>query len=264
MYCTQCGKELKEGIKFCTNCGSVIKNRNNDPESVSQMNLSEAGRDSRTDVPDKTPAKKNKKGALIAIIVLLIVLILGVSGTAFWMLGGRDMILDVFGITEYTDIPSDESIEQENFDETSSDKTENSEIEEENFNVDKEEMETSKDDEELLAESSTESPELQEIDDIQDSTDADTEYVLEYSDSEYLSKNDLYGLTAEQCRIARNELYARHGRLFDDEELQKYFDSCSWYIGSISAEEFSESMLNEYEIANRDLIVEYEKEMGYR
>lgn len=72
------------------------------------------------------------------------------------------------------------------------------------------------------------------------------------------------GFTAEQCRLARNELYARHGRLFDDEELQNYFNSCSWYQGSVSAEDFDESMLSEIEMANRDLIVEYEEEMGYR
>ena len=33
---------------------------------------------------------------------------------------------------------------------------------------------------------------------------------------------------------------------------------------SIAPEDFKESMLNEVEIANRDLIVSYEKEMGYR
>ena len=52
--------------------------------------------------------------------------------------------------------------------------------------------------------------------------------------------------------------------MFDDEELQAYFDSCSWYRGSIRPEDFDDSVLNEYEMANRDLIVEYEKEKGYR
>lgn len=91
-----------------------------------------------------------------------------------------------------------------------------------------------------------------------------SQYVLPESDSAYLTMSDLEGLTREECRIARNELYARHGRRFDDVELQGYFESCDWYEGAISPEDFDDSVLNEYEVANRDLIVMYEKEQGYR
>lgn len=90
------------------------------------------------------------------------------------------------------------------------------------------------------------------------------EYIFPTSNIEYLTMNDLMGLSQEECRIARNELYARYGRLFNDENLQAYFNSCSWYFGSISPEDFDNSILNEYEVANRDLIVQYEQEMGYR
>lgn len=90
------------------------------------------------------------------------------------------------------------------------------------------------------------------------------QYVLPNSNSEYLTMEDLEGLTKEECRIARNELFARYGRMFDDEALQAYFNACEWYQGTIAAEEFDDSVLNEYEIANRDLIVKYEEEMGYR
>lgn len=69
---------------------------------------------------------------------------------------------------------------------------------------------------------------------------------------------------AEQCRLARNEIYARHGRKFQDEAVQKYFEGCSWYEGLIEPDQFEEALLNEYEVSNRDLIVEYEKEKGYR
>ena len=93
---------------------------------------------------------------------------------------------------------------------------------------------------------------------------SNSDFVLPDSSARYLTKNDLYGLTAEQCRIARNEIYARHGRIFNDEGLQAYFNQFSWYQPTIPADAFQESMLNAYEIANRDLIVEYEKEQGYR
>lgn len=72
------------------------------------------------------------------------------------------------------------------------------------------------------------------------------------------------GMSAEECKLARNEIYARHGRKFNDEELQAYFDACDWYEGTIEPDDFQESILSETEIANKDVIVEYEKEKGYR
>lgn len=89
-------------------------------------------------------------------------------------------------------------------------------------------------------------------------------YILPGSDTRYLTIGDLEGLTAEQCRIARNEIYARHGRMFDDEALQAYFLSQEWYRPTIKPEDFKEDMLNTYETANRDFIVEYEEAKGYR
>ena len=89
-------------------------------------------------------------------------------------------------------------------------------------------------------------------------------YVFANSDKELLSKSDLTGLTAEECKIARNEIYARHGRKFKDAELQAYFNACDWYEGTIGPDDFKESDLNDIEIANKDLIVAYEEEMGYR
>ncbi|MCD8148271.1 MAG: YARHG domain-containing protein [Clostridiales bacterium] len=93
--------------------------------------------------------------------------------------------------------------------------------------------------------------------------DEDQDYILPNSDTSYLSKSDLENLTAEELRIARNEIYARHGRIFTDDSLNEYFNSKSWYNGTISADDFDNSILNEYEKANAELISEYESEMGY-
>ena len=93
-----------------------------------------------------------------------------------------------------------------------------------------------------------------------------SEYILPNSDSEYISESDLYGLSEWEVRIARNEIMARHGRRFKDQSLQDYFDSCSWYYGSMSPEEFDknyESNLNQYEKKNATTIKEYEKKQGY-
>lgn len=93
---------------------------------------------------------------------------------------------------------------------------------------------------------------------------AQSGYVLPGSDSRYLREDDLRGLTAEECRLARNEIFARHGRRFEDPALQAYFDACSWYTGTVATEDFDESVFNEYEAANVAFIREYETAMGYR
>lgn len=95
-------------------------------------------------------------------------------------------------------------------------------------------------------------------------SESDSEYLLADSDSRYLTEDDLAGFTAEQCRLARNEIYARHGRRFKDPALQRYFDSLSWYDGTIEADAFNDSVFNSYERANCILIIDYEREHGYR
>lgn len=92
-------------------------------------------------------------------------------------------------------------------------------------------------------------------------TAEDGEYIFPNSDSAYLTREQVAALTPEQLRLARNEIYARHGRIFQDETLAAYFGSKSWYqplYDGASFDALGDSILNEYEIANRDLIQEYE------
>lgn len=86
-----------------------------------------------------------------------------------------------------------------------------------------------------------------------------TAYILPDSDTKLLSEKDLEELSDEECKLARNEIYARHGRKFKDEKLQAYFDARDWYEGTIEPDDFEESLLSEVEIANRDLLVAYEE-----
>lgn len=88
------------------------------------------------------------------------------------------------------------------------------------------------------------------------------EYVIEGSDSGYFDETYLYGFTADECRLARNEIYARHGKIFNDVALQEYFNKCSWYTPEY--EDVPDSMLNQWELENVKTIVNYEKTMGYR
>ena len=77
------------------------------------------------------------------------------------------------------------------------------------------------------------------------------------SSTKYLTEEDLQGLTAEELRIARNEIMARHGRQFNDPALAAYFESKDWYSGTVDPETFDSQVgeiLNEYEMQNVELI----------
>lgn len=89
---------------------------------------------------------------------------------------------------------------------------------------------------------------------------AKTDFVIPESDSRYLTEADLMEFSKEELRIARNEILARHGRRFKDNELQAYFDSKPWYTGYIEANDFNENILNEYESANMYFIKAFEND----
>lgn len=89
------------------------------------------------------------------------------------------------------------------------------------------------------------------------------DYIIYDSDRRYVTSADLDRLTKEQLRLARNEIYARRGRLFKDTYLQDYFNARSWYYGSIAPDAFSESRFNDYERANAYFIADYERLKGY-
>ena len=82
----------------------------------------------------------------------------------------------------------------------------------------------------------------------------DSEYIIPDSNSRYLTESDISGLSLQQLNYAKNEIYARRGRKFDSVELQEYFGSKSWYRGTIEPSQFTNDMLNDYEIKNADLL----------
>lgn len=88
------------------------------------------------------------------------------------------------------------------------------------------------------------------------------EFIFPDSDTRRLSRSELEGKSEWECKIGRNEIFARKGKIFDDPELQAYFESCSWYEGKNSQYEYSE-YISEIEAYNVQLIREYEEEHGY-
>lgn len=65
-----------------------------------------------------------------------------------------------------------------------------------------------------------------------------SEYILPESNTRLLTEADLGGLSKEELRLARNEMFARYGMIFGVEDLDAYFTSKSWYEPKIASEDF--------------------------
>ncbi len=82
-------------------------------------------------------------------------------------------------------------------------------------------------------------------------------YILPDSDSRKLKKSDLAGMTAQQLSYAKNEIYARHGRVFKSSELQDYFNQKDWYEKN---DDFKDEDLSKKEAENTEFIDAYQKD----
>jgi hypothetical protein len=66
----------------------------------------------------------------------------------------------------------------------------------------------------------------------------------------------LQGLFIEDVRKMREEIYARHGKVFKDQWTQKYFQSFDWYKANPS---YTDAQLSPVEKGNLTVIARYEK-----
>lgn len=89
------------------------------------------------------------------------------------------------------------------------------------------------------------------------------EYIFPDSDSKYLSEDEVRSVEADKLFIGRNEIFARHGYIFEDEGLKKYFGSTPWYQGTTQGNQFSaDAVFNDFEKKNVELIKKIEDEIG--
>lgn len=283
MYCEECGAKIPDDSRYCEVCGAAVRSLSSPSdqanvdgakyESAEQRGYSDprqyGGRDNRpgydpyingdpyenrAPVPGggmlPEPEKKHT-GMTVLIVVLSIVAVLLV-GTLV-VLGIR-----TFGGGSGSGDPAAELP-------SGGEQTESSRTEET-----QEESETDETGESFSIAPSVTEEELPttagqtETETTAPQTAAQGDYILPDSASSYLTEADLAGLTKEELRLARNEIYARHGRIFKDADLNAYFMSKSWYTPLYEPEQFDEdAMFNEYEKANRQLISDYEEKMGY-
>ncbi len=111
--------------------------------------------------------------------------------------------------------------------------------------------------EETTAEPETDAPQSSQE---QNNNVPQGDFVFSNSDSAYLSSSQIDALSDSELQYAINEIYARRGRIFQDPQLNAYFNSKSWYEGKYNAEEFEKNVkFNTYEQKNLQLMIDERK-----
>ncbi|MBQ8558711.1 MAG: YARHG domain-containing protein [Tyzzerella sp.] len=140
-------------------------------------------------------------------------------------------------------------------------------VEEQKDNQDADNADNQADDETDDQDADGQNADSQQQDDSQQSepsgeTTNASEYILPESATRALTRADLQGLTKEQLRLARNEIFARHGMIFGVEDLDTYFSSKSWYEPTVQSSEFYDKVeMSLIEEGNIELIQEVESGM---
>ncbi len=272
--CPACGKVFYQKVRFCTEDGTPIPEELfeglvevREKETAPPRQPEDRQRPLEADMPRNPKRPKKKRNVFFMLGILILVSAGGYLG--YSMAGNMAELISKFSA-----------------DDDKEDETEGTESETEQESGDETEEQTEEQAEESLALPSAEEilpetlpdtetqervmPEASALAEseraAQESAAAaldPVEYFILNCDKMYFTKEDLLTFDAQMCRMARNGIYARLGRKFKDEVLNSYFTQFDWYMPRLSAEEFSETMLNQYQIANRDLIVAYEREKGY-
>lgn len=81
---------------------------------------------------------------------------------------------------------------------------------------------------------------------------------MEYFENKTITEPMLRGLSLHELRLLRNEVYARHGRMFRAEWLQQYFFFQPWYAPD---ENFKDEELSGNDKVNVETIVKYENKI---
>ena len=78
IYCTECGAELEDTVKFCSSCGASVDNNNKTTNSNEVINNAHPSNKDSIENKDKTKKKSfNRKYLAGAIIAIIIIIVLG-------------------------------------------------------------------------------------------------------------------------------------------------------------------------------------------
>ena len=282
MFCTNCGQQLPEGTKFCTSCGAptgaaasvqeTVRMPSPAPAPASTQPMSPAPvppADARQILRDSggEPPRQSKAPIAAAVVLAL----LAVAALAAVVVFADPFGLDLLGKKEpeAQEQPAgqDEGAQEDGrADADEKDDADAATPDEDPEPADDPDPTPEPEEDPEPADEPEKEPE-EEPDEEDEPEDEEPEgtYVLADSSTHLYTTDELEGMSEWELYIARNEIYARHGRRFRNEDLQSYFNGQPWYEPRYDPDEFDEhasDYLNETERKNADTILALEKSIG--
>ncbi len=238
-YCSSCGYENKDEYRFCLGCGTPRPQPEPEPPKPAVKQA-----------PKKVSLTQEERKGGIALLVLLLFALLLIAAVVAVLLK-----FPLFGAQKPEQAPAGAVNARHISDIASTESPEGGGTSSYVFGTD-ELVPTTPAPEATPEPSPTPLPTPEPTHEPTPTVDPD--YLIPGSDSRYITEAELDNLSREQIMLARNEIYARHGWIFSTPELASYFNAKSWYRGTVDPRYFSESVFNEYESANINLIRQYE------
>ena len=273
MVCRQCGKEIVAGTKFCTQCGaqlvddfSMLHNASatqpvtpmpSRPESAPvQRSMPQQNRTPQQNgVPRQSGAASKDRNRILLIAGLagggavLLILLIVVALSVMRNLSGK---IDLKGAASPVAAAEEDAADPDAGQSKADALAQVADAGEDSVNS-------------SVMEEGAAAPVQMNRNEQEAAADAGADpyaaYILPESDTRYYTKAELSALSPEELRLARNEIFARHGRIYESADLREYFYAQSWYEPLYTAEEFDPHMdeiLNRYEKANVETIKDLE------
>lgn len=266
MICPVCGNEIADGVQFCTKCGSRIQQtpprrcaRCGAPCAEGQSLCPTCLQIVNGQARPVQPKKSSAMPVIITVSVIAGLLLIGGLGYLGYSIAKGNLAM--FGSGNNISAPTESEVSNV-VDEIIID-SDVSELPVEESTVVPEITEETP--EPTIEYTPEPEPDNEIYYDSYDSYETDpVVYFVTHCDSEYFTKDYFYGFDDDMCCIARNGVYARSGRKFNNAGIAVYFSQFDWYYPTIEPSSFSENMLNQYQKANLALVIEYEEEHGFR
>lgn len=113
MFCTKCGKELKDGSKFCTECGAALDGAPSPaPAPAPAQTPVYAAAPVYTPAPAAASKKKMSGGVIALIITAAVLAVAAIALVAFVLLSGKgDADPEASGTPAFSDVGGDHAID---------------------------------------------------------------------------------------------------------------------------------------------------------
>ena len=252
MFCSNCGHELPEGTKFCPECGTPSGDGTSGAVSMGNARDIQHGPASAA---GRRPAGLAVAACVMALLAVVCVGVFVVGANPFGSSAPEESAAQ------------EEPVAQESADSelefTAQDDERSKADDEDAAEKDEQPADSADEKDDAPADEQDEAEEPEDSDDDPAPTSGD--YMLPDSDSHVYTAQELSGMSDWELYIARNEIYARHGRCFNNDDLQSYFDGKSWYSKQISPEAFDHRaglLLNATELKNAETILSVEQARG--